>query len=108
MTTHVVAAAARKLAQKAELVRKAFIECGISIDPDGCQDHLIRIKDISSSDIDFTGWEVQEDPVIKQEDEGFKELSVAADMFDEFLLQEEEYLPRNNYRILPIKCQLSS
>ncbi|KAF2186694.1 hypothetical protein K469DRAFT_726176 [Zopfia rhizophila CBS 207.26] len=104
MTTHVVAAAARKLTtQKADLIRKAFIECGISIHADGSQDHLIRIKDISSSDIDFTGWEAQEDPVIKQEDEDFKELLTTGDMLDEFSLQEEEYLPRNNYRILPIK-----
>ena len=102
MTTHVVAAAAQKLSQKADLVRKAFIKCGISIYADGSQDHLIRIKDISSSDIDFTGWEAQEDPVIKQE-EDFKELSVAGDMVDEFILQQEEYLPRNNYRILLVK-----
>jgi len=41
MTTYVVAAAARKLTQKVDLVRKAFIECGISIHADGSQDHLI-------------------------------------------------------------------
>ncbi|KAF2194264.1 hypothetical protein K469DRAFT_783135 [Zopfia rhizophila CBS 207.26] len=43
MTTYVVAAAAKKLTQKADL------------------DHLIRIKDISSSDINLIEWEAQED-----------------------------------------------
>ena len=103
MTTYVVAAAARKLTQRADLVYKAFIKCGISIYADGSQDYLIWIKDILSSNINFTGWEAQEDPVIKQENEDFKELSTAGDIFDEFNFQEEEYLPKNNYRILPIK-----
>lgn len=103
MTTHVVAEAARKLAdEKADLVRKAFLECGISVHPDGSQDHLIRIKDISNSVIDFAGWETQEDPVIGQEDD-FAELPEANDTFDEFLLEEEEFLPRNNYRTLLVK-----
>jgi hypothetical protein len=31
------------------------------------------------SDIDFTGWEAQEDPVINQEDEDFEELPTASD-----------------------------
>ena len=102
MTTFVVAAAARKLAEKAILVRKAFIECGISIQPNGSQDHLINIEDISSSDIDFAGWETQELPTIKQEEkEGdFTELSLASDSLNEFIRQGEDYLPQNGYRRL--------
>jgi hypothetical protein len=102
ITTHVVAAAIQKLSQKADLIRKAFIEYRISIHTDGSQDYLIRIKDILSSDIDFTRWEAQEDPVIKQE-EDFKELSAVGDIVDKFILQQEDYLPRNNYRILLVK-----
>ena len=48
-------------------------------------------------------WEAQEDPVIIQENEHFKELSTASGMLDEFDFQKEEYFPKNNYRILPIK-----
>ncbi|KAK5018205.1 hypothetical protein LTR60_001599, partial [Cryomyces antarcticus] len=47
-TTHVVAAAAQRLRQHAPLVKKAFVECGISIAPDGSEDHLIKIKDIDA------------------------------------------------------------
>jgi len=65
MTTYVVAAVAQKLSQKADLIYKAFIECGISIYTNSSQDHFIRIKDILGLDIDFTRWEAQEDPVIK-------------------------------------------
>ncbi|KAJ3454068.1 hypothetical protein MRS44_018700 [Fusarium solani] len=68
MTTWVVARAVERLSQRPELVEKAFLNCGISIRADGSQDHLIRIKDISSDEIDFTGWEVAEDVVIKQEE----------------------------------------
>ena len=104
MTTFVVAAAARKLAEKASLVQKAFIECGISILPDGSQDHLINVKDIPSSDIDFTGWETQEAPTIMQEEEDdFTELSQLSDSLDEFTRQGEDYLPQNCYRRLLAK-----
>ena len=53
ITTYIVAAAAQKLSQKADLIRKAFIKCGISIYANGSQDYLIQIKDILSLDINF-------------------------------------------------------
>jgi SAP domain/DDE superfamily endonuclease len=57
MTTHVVSAAARRLANNPELIQRAFLHTGISINPDGSENHLISIKDIKPEDIDFTGWE---------------------------------------------------
>ena len=39
-----------------DMVRKSFIQCGISIRPDGSQDQHIKIKDIPSNKIDFSGW----------------------------------------------------
>ncbi|KAM6514064.1 hypothetical protein FALCPG4_015236 [Fusarium falciforme] len=50
------------------MVKKAFLNCGISISPDGTEDWLIRIKDIPSDQIDFTGWEEAEEVIVKAED----------------------------------------
>ena len=98
MTTHVVAAAAQRLREKPDLVRKSFIQCGISIAADGSQDDLIKIKDIPSSEIDFSGWETQEDSTINQREEAYMELSTEGDLLQEFHLPGEDYMPRNNYR----------
>ena len=59
--------------------------------------HLLNVESVSIlmvvgialsvlwiSDIDFTGWEAQEDPVINQEDEDFEELPTASDTLDEY------------------------
>jgi hypothetical protein len=61
MTTWTVAQAARRLKEKNDMVRSAFIQTGISIRPDGSQDYLIRIKDVAKSQICWTGWEQAED-----------------------------------------------
>ena len=76
MITHVVAAAAQRLQERADMVRKSFIECGISVRPDGSQDHLIKIKDIAPSQINFAGWEKAEDTTVKSD---FEELSLLFD-----------------------------
>ena len=61
LTTKAVAQAWGQL--DPELVRKAFIKCGISINPNGSQDQLIKIKDLPN--ISQEGWDTQEDPIIK-------------------------------------------
>jgi hypothetical protein len=68
MVTHVVAAALRRLNSNPDLVKKAFLNCGISVRPDGSEDCFISIKDISADQIDFTGWENAEEVVVKDED----------------------------------------
>ena len=57
MTTFIVAAAAKRLAERIDLVERAFIQCGISVRPDGSQDNEIRIKDVPREAVDFSGWE---------------------------------------------------
>ncbi|KFA79687.1 hypothetical protein S40288_10060 [Stachybotrys chartarum IBT 40288] len=69
MTTWVVAKAAKRLENNPDLVSKAFVQCGISVAPDGSQDNTIHIKDIPAEAIDLTGWEEQEDTWIKDEAE---------------------------------------
>ncbi|EEU38462.1 uncharacterized protein NECHADRAFT_88644 [Fusarium vanettenii 77-13-4] len=68
MVTHVVASALKRLNAQSEMVKKAFLNCGISVRPDGTEDWLIRIKDILSDQIDFTGWEEAEEVIVKDED----------------------------------------
>lgn len=55
------------LESNTKMVQRAFIHCGISISLTGCDDHLIRIKDIPSSSIDFTGWEISNYEIEKTE-----------------------------------------
>lgn len=66
--THIVAAATQRLIAKAEIVKKAFLNTGISIQPDGLKDTFIRIKDIPAEEIDFTGQEVAEEIIVRLED----------------------------------------
>lgn len=69
MTTHVVATATERLIQRAEMVKKAFLNCSISMRSDGLEDCFINIKDIPLEAIDFTGWEEAEDFSIDLEEE---------------------------------------
>jgi hypothetical protein len=39
-----------------ELIRRAFLNCGISIQPDGREDHLISIKGVDNTAIDPNGY----------------------------------------------------
>lgn len=57
MTTWTVAKAINCLAEKKELVQRAFIQTGISIRPDGSQNSQIRIKGIANTELDWNGWE---------------------------------------------------
>lgn len=66
MTTWVVARAIKRLRNRPDLVEKAFLDCGITVRPDGSQDHLISIKDIDK--IDSTGWEDAEELQVKSEE----------------------------------------
>jgi hypothetical protein len=56
MATVVVAEAWEAVAANDGLIQKAFLNCGISIHPNGSQDHLISIKDIDSSRIQPNKW----------------------------------------------------
>jgi transcriptional/translational regulatory protein YebC/TACO1 len=69
MITHVVARACERLnsAEGAEIVRKSFLNCGISILPDGSEDSFIKIKGIKDDEINFTGWETAEEIVIEDD-----------------------------------------
>uniref|UniRef100_A0A0B7KKN3 SAP domain-containing protein n=1 Tax=Bionectria ochroleuca TaxID=29856 RepID=A0A0B7KKN3_BIOOC len=64
MTTHTVAAACKRLSEQPDLVSNAFLQCGISIRPDGSQDDKIRIKDVPAEAIDFSNWEKAEQAVV--------------------------------------------
>jgi hypothetical protein len=56
MVIHIVAMAWAHLSANKELVRKAFFNCGISIHPDGRENHLISIKGVKNTDIDPNGY----------------------------------------------------
>jgi hypothetical protein len=55
MATHIVAIAWAAMQADRELFRKAFLNCGISIHPDGRDDHLISIKGVNNTAIDPNG-----------------------------------------------------
>jgi len=48
------------------MIWRSFIHTGINVAVDGSENNLISIKDIKKEEIDFTGWESQEQ-VIKEE-----------------------------------------
>jgi hypothetical protein len=56
MATHIVAIAWAHLSADKELIRKAFLNCGIFIHPDGREDQLISIKGVNNTAIDPNGW----------------------------------------------------
>jgi hypothetical protein len=56
MATVLVAEAWEAVAANRGLIQKAFLNCGISIRPNGSQDHLISIKDIDSNSIQPNNW----------------------------------------------------
>jgi hypothetical protein len=56
MVTHIVAIAWAAMQADKELFRKAFLNCGIFIHPDGREDHLISIKGVDNTAIDPNGW----------------------------------------------------
>ena len=100
MTTHVVAAAWKRLVVNRRLVQKAFTECGISIAADGSEDQRIRIKDIPATAIDFTGWNSHGSERTDEDQSEHMELSAEGDDLEEFLVQGEGMIPAKNYRTL--------
>ena len=94
MTTWIVAAAAKKLyGDRKEMTQQAFVQCGITIRPDGSQDDRIKLKDIKPTEIDFTGWETAYETFVKQEP--FSEIDPALDEMEEFTTVAESLdLPR--------------
>jgi hypothetical protein len=85
MTTWVVSDAMKVLESRDDLVRKAFITTGISINPNGDEDFKIQIKGIENSNISFIGWEQAQDIRIKAE-----EMLSQLNDEEEFVLDTEE------------------
>jgi hypothetical protein len=56
MATIIVARAWERLKEDLDLIKQSFLQCGISIHPDGHEDHLINIKGVDNSTIDPNGW----------------------------------------------------
>jgi hypothetical protein len=56
MATHIVAMAWAYLSADRGLICKAFLNCGISIHPDGREDHVLSIRGVDSTAIDPNGW----------------------------------------------------
>jgi hypothetical protein len=56
MATVIVGRAWERLQADPDLIQRAFLNCGISIHPDGSEDHLINIKVIENSSLDPNGW----------------------------------------------------
>ena len=86
MTTWTVAQAVHRLREKDDMVRRAFIQTGISIRPDRSQDHLIRIKDVTKSQICWIGWEQAENGAKIDEHEELPIITL--DEVDEFVTVE--------------------
>jgi len=88
MTTWIVAAAAKRLyGDRKELTQQAFIQCGITIRPDGTQDDRVKLKDIPTTEIDFSGWETAYESYIQQEPHC--EIDPAFDDMEEFTTSAE-------------------
>jgi DDE superfamily endonuclease len=64
LTTKMVASAWEKMHADPRVIIDSFIHTGININPNGADDHLIRIKDHPV--VDFTGWEIRDDIVEEQ------------------------------------------
>jgi hypothetical protein len=56
MATSIVGQAWERLRADTELIKRAFLQYGISIHPDGTEDHLINIKGVDNSSTDPNGW----------------------------------------------------
>jgi hypothetical protein len=56
IATHIVAIAWAHLSADRELIRRTFLNCGISIHPDGRKDHLISSKGVDNTAIDPNGY----------------------------------------------------
>jgi hypothetical protein len=61
MATVIVGRAWERLQADPALIERAFLHRGISIHPDGHEDHLINIKGVDNSSIDSNGWRSSSD-----------------------------------------------
>jgi hypothetical protein len=106
MTTFVVANAIRRLQEEhPDLIHQSFIQCGLSVRPDGREDHLIRIKGIPNSDINLEHWESAVDPALSQEEVEEREVEEreVSHLDDlEYTLGGEDLLARSPYRTLKV------
>ncbi|CCE34825.1 uncharacterized protein CPUR_08764 [Claviceps purpurea 20.1] len=99
MTTHVVKDAIEILKDRSDMVKKAFLDVGISIKPDGSEDHLINIKDIRPDQIDWSGWQTENQndiiqPEPSHDDVDFIEGPVPDGWsFTDQLLADDDYMP---------------
>jgi len=104
LSTYVVARACyRLITDKKDIVVKSFVHTGISIRPDGSEDDLISLKGISKDQINFTGWETENDPKIKLED--YEELPSFLDTTVEVTLNGEHLISQGHYDLLPKPVQ---
>jgi hypothetical protein len=56
MVTTIVGEAWDQLRKNSGMIKQAFLQYGISIHPDGREDHLINIKRVDNSLLDPNGW----------------------------------------------------
>src|SRR5689334_14764441 len=81
------------LESKAQPIMKAFKDGGISVISYGSEDFIIHIKDISSDQIDLTGWESAKEIITDEElvasSQGIDELIVAGDYDDPVMKAKE-------------------
>jgi hypothetical protein len=56
MTTVIVGRAWKRFSANTSIIKQAFLQYGIFIYPDGHKDHLINIKEVDNSSLDFNGW----------------------------------------------------
>lgn len=66
--THAVSDAMKVLEQRVEMVQQAFLNTGISVSPNGTEDHHIRIQNMPVDLINFNRWETAQPIEIKSEE----------------------------------------
>ena len=90
MTTFIVTTAAKHFQEeKKELVQRAFIQCKISIRPDGSEDSQIKFKGIPNDAIDYTGWQSINYDVEAIQTELLRKIPTEIDKIEEIVLYGE-------------------
>jgi hypothetical protein len=56
ITTVIVGRDWKRLSANTSIIKQAFLQCGISIHPDGHKNYLINIKEVDNSSLDPNGW----------------------------------------------------
>ena len=91
MLTHIVVRSIEMLNNKnPNLVAKSFVDCSISIHPDGSQDYKIRLKGINWREIDFSRYQNADnteiinnhvEPKTRESDSNINELSLVYNQY---------------------------